>query len=440
MIGPLMTLVDTAFLGLTSTTTQQASLSAASLLVDLPLLGISFLSLATTASVVHAANQASSTEEYMEELRAGLHAPLYVALLCGAVLFTLANGLGPVLLSSLNINTETLPYVLRYVDIRAWCLPVQSVIMVLQTLFLSRLNALTPFLLAAAATALNIVLDFLACYVLDLGIAGVAAATAVSQVLLLGGMVWGTRRAGMLPDSLTAPHFRVLESVFKYFKHSWGPVLRVARMALMTGFTAVFLGNSSMAALQITLSMFLFLDLIGQSLHQSAQVMIQEFLPGGTHQQHAGMMIQSLLVTGLLLGLWTALIGCGLPVGCSWIFTSDVEVVSTMRSCVGLLATCYLLSPIAEAMTGVLLAANQIHALVMTQMVAHAAMLVFLVDYTRFASWFPSGLSLVWGSYALMLAVHLIGCGAVLALKQANQNTSNNVRAPPVQSYRSQMS
>lgn len=194
MANPLLSLVDTAFVGRstttsTSTTTALASLGPATTFFDGCTFLFMFLNVATT-------NLYASAHTKHDKHRV-VQTAIYLAVRCGAVLMMSLWILAKPLLSlyigdsAAIVNTAT-----QYVLIRSLSLPTTLLLGVLQAGLLGAKDSMTPSMAIGVATVVNVIGD--AMCVPRYGVVGAACATTVAQWACTLAMMWGVKTKGLL--------------------------------------------------------------------------------------------------------------------------------------------------------------------------------------------------------------------------------------------------
>lgn len=216
LCSPLLSLIDTAAVGILSGTAQQAALNPAVAVTDYAALLIAFMYTGTTNLVAAAwekdkhANKVSSSEKSTKTSRTlvgAMQLSLFVGAGLGAVLF----GFAPVLLRSIigndAINPAVFAAAMKYVRIRALGMPAAVMIGSAQAACLGMQDIKSPLYVLAAAAIVNFVGDMIfvgSSHPLIGGAAGAAWATVFSQYAALTMfMHWLTHRKREKPMNLS---------------------------------------------------------------------------------------------------------------------------------------------------------------------------------------------------------------------------------------------
>jgi Na+-driven multidrug efflux pump len=179
---PLLSLVDTTIVGMTTSTksavVQIAALGPATTLYDSAIYMTYFLAIATTNQLAPAL-----AEKDWKKLRESTSHLMGLAVLFGCLVSFLTFGFGRQLIGSMAgplTNSEIIPLATQYAWIRASVAPFCVVDFVAQSICLATLDTTTPVLAVAAATIVNVVGDLALSP--SWGIQGAAVATALATV------------------------------------------------------------------------------------------------------------------------------------------------------------------------------------------------------------------------------------------------------------------
>ncbi|KAL7547675.1 hypothetical protein ACHAWF_010956 [Thalassiosira exigua] len=194
LCSPVLSMIDTASVGLLAGTAQQAALNPAISVTDYGALLVAFMYTATTNLVAGAAEEDSVTSGGGgpgPRTRETLVAALRLALVAGLAFGTVLCATAPALLSALvgrGADPAVLGAALRYVRIRSLGMPAAVVIGTAQSACLGMKDVRSPLYVLAAAAGINLLGDILlvgnASPWLG-GAAGAAWATVLSQYTAL---------------------------------------------------------------------------------------------------------------------------------------------------------------------------------------------------------------------------------------------------------------
>jgi len=197
LCGPLLSLIDTAVVGLFAGTNHQAALSPAVALTDYAALLLAFLFAATTnlVSASSTSAQSSTTQQSSmaspdknESAQATLISSLQLSTFVGAglgfVMFVLTNVLLKALIGNDAIDPTVFNPASQYVKIRALGMPAAAILGSAQAACLGLKDIRSPLMILGAAAGVNLLGDLVfvrSKYALFSGAAGAAWATILSQ-------------------------------------------------------------------------------------------------------------------------------------------------------------------------------------------------------------------------------------------------------------------
>ncbi|KAL9186216.1 hypothetical protein ACHAXT_005454 [Thalassiosira profunda] len=202
LCSPVLSMIDTASVGLLAGTAQQAALNPAISVTDYGALLVAFMYTATTNLVAGAveedgADAAATDGEGKERTKRTLVTALRLALLVGATFGTVLFAAAPALLGKLIGNSSLDPEVfnaaLRYVRVRSLGMPAAVVIGTAQSACLGMKDVRSPLYVLAAAAGINLLGDMLLVGNGSAwlgGAAGAAWATVMSQYGALAMFLW----------------------------------------------------------------------------------------------------------------------------------------------------------------------------------------------------------------------------------------------------------
>jgi len=203
LCSPVLSMIDTAAVGLLSGTSQQAALNPAVSVTDYGALVVAFMYTATTnliaASVQedkddYLADSTLNNERGMEQpktistLVTAMKLALYVGSIFGVLIFTCGKQLLKLLIGNDNLDPEVFSAALRYVQIRSIGMPAMVIIGTAQSASLGMQDVTSPLYVLFAAAVINFFGDVLLVPMksgLFGGAAGAAWATVASQYAAL---------------------------------------------------------------------------------------------------------------------------------------------------------------------------------------------------------------------------------------------------------------
>ncbi|WP_337061798.1 MATE family efflux transporter, partial [Kineococcus sp. G2] len=272
---PLFLLADSAIVASLGTL-PLAGLGVAGAVLSAAVSLFVFLAYGTTASVARRLGAGDARGA----LAAGVDG-VWLALGLGTVAAVLAHAAAGPLVDALGVSAAARPYALTYLRTSLWGLPGMLVVLAATGVLRGLQDTRTPLAVAASGAGLNVALNLLLVHGAGWGIAGSAAGTAATQVLmaavLAGVVVRGVRRAG----ARVRPHgLGVLRSA-----RDGVPLLvrtltlRVA--LLLTTYVAAAQGDSGLAAHQVAMTVWTTTALALDALAIAAQALVGRDLGSG---------------------------------------------------------------------------------------------------------------------------------------------------------------
>lgn len=349
-VEPVYVLVDTAVVGRIGTD-ELAGLAVAAAILSFVFAGANFLTYGTTERVARriGAGEAGAAANV------GVQA-LWLSLLFGIPAAPLLAWFAEPICRGFGARGAVLDHAVTYLSISTVGIPFFLVTLAAQGVLRGASNYITPLWILLAANLVNLVLELVMVFGLDMGVRGSALSTVIAQIaaaLAFAIVLWPKVRAATVrrPDRAgMAP----LMSAGGYL------LLRVGSMlAVFGGATAVAarVDAPTLAAHQIVNSMFIFLALTLDALAVPAQTIVAEEL-GRNDVRAARFVAQRAvrlsIVAGLALGALLAVASPVLP----HLFTSDAAVTDRATSGLLWLAVTMLPGAVAFAYDGVLIGAG----------------------------------------------------------------------------------
>lgn len=283
--GPLLSLVDTAFVGLASTNAMElAALGPATTLFDCLTWFLSFLNVATT-NLYSSALAKGDQNEAEGVVRTGSRIGLGVGLVVMTTLITFCK---PILAGYMGPAAAATPGLLEgastYLKIRALSMPTFLLLGVLQSALLGAKDSVTPLVAIAYSTAVNLVGDYLLVNVFGMGLKGAAIATTAAQWAATAALVISARKKLMANGKLGLMNFKRKSAISaKQFLSFSAPVVlllagKLGVFGVLTQGAARVPGQPiPLASHQLILSLFLFLCPFVEVINQTAQAFLPAF-------------------------------------------------------------------------------------------------------------------------------------------------------------------
>ena len=348
---PLFLLADSAIVGHLGTP-QLAGLGVAGSLLATAVSVCVFLAYGTTAAVARRVGAG--------DLRAAVAQGIdgiWLALVIGLLLaIGLALG-GGQLVAAFGTGADATPYALTYLHVSLIGLPAMLVVLAATGVLRGLQDTRTPLVVATAGAVLNVVLNVLLVYGLDLGIAGSALGTVIAQVGMAVAfgvvVVRGARREGspLRPDlpGIRAAGRAGLPLVVRTL------TLRAA-LLLMT-YVATAAGTVAIAAHQVAFTIWLFLSLMLDAVAIAGQAIVGRYLGAGDVEgtrASTRRMVEWGLGSGVVLGL----VLLALAAAFGPLFTEDPAVRSLLTKVLIVAAVAQPVCGVVFALDGVLIGAG----------------------------------------------------------------------------------
>lgn len=375
--GPLLSLVDTATVGLSAPPGQGAvqlgSLGPATTFIDGATYLFAFLNVATTN--LYASAKAENNEDKCESV---VRTSGKISILCGLFLVGLLFSAGKTLLALYMGSTAAqtlLTPASKYVWIRALSMPTSLFYGVIQASLLGAKDSLTPVIAILYSTVVNVVGDISLVKFLGMGVQGAAIATVLAQWAGTFAMMGPAKKKLVAGKSLfiltnkqnkqekTDNH--VSSSSFLKFA---APVLtlilgKLAAFGFMTHVAAAVPGQpTALASHQIILSLFFFISPFLEVMSQTAQTFLPQFYQNDATEwkESANQLARRMLRLGILLGAAVSCVAGSIPRFFPGILTRDKLIWDAVRPLAKpLVISGFLTAPVAVS-EGVLLARREL--------------------------------------------------------------------------------
>ncbi len=389
---PLYLVADTAIVGRLGTEPLAGLALAASVLLFVTAL-CSFLAYGTTPRVARARGAGDPSGASAVGVQA-----LWLAVLLGLPLAAALAVLARPLAQLLGGQGAALDAAVTYLRISALGIPFVLVAIVGAGVFRGVADLRTPLAIVFVASAANLVIELIAVYGLDLGIAGSAWSTVIVQVVAAAAYL-GLMRRHLRAAPSARPDRQELEALLRAGSHL---VVRVASLiaafAIATA-VAARVDTATIAAHQVVNTIFTLLALSLDAFAIPAQTLVAEAL-GAQDPVLARRVGERVLVLSVAVGAGVSIVLVALSPLVARLFTTDPAVVSRATAGLVLLALMLLPGAVAFALDGVLIGAGDVRFL-------GRAMVISLVIYLPFAAVtlvHPSlGMVGVWGALTVWM-------------------------------------
>lgn len=322
LADPIMSLVDTIFLGQFAGTVQLAALSPCTLIFNFAFYSFTALTIATVSIV------AEHLRSQREDLAGkALSTSLVIGAIGGACITLVLTTYGSLLLSLTGCDPVLLPVAEKYLRIRAFAAPAAILTSVLQGSFLAQRDSGTPFKVVASSILLSALGDVILLYRFRFGVVGAAWTTLASQCFSASVLMYHACKSRVKP-SIVLPSLSEVFALLRYV--STLGVFYVAKTSsyLFLQAAATRLPAATLAAHQINWSLWGLCSFTNAPLEQASLA----FLPVATPGREKNELTIALLITGALLGVALSFVAVGIPTLLPFVLTSDSQLWPTMKS------------------------------------------------------------------------------------------------------------
>ncbi len=391
---PLFLLADSAIVGHLGVA-QLAGVGLASAVLHTAVGLMVFLAYSTTPAVARAIGNG----QLPKALAAGRDG-VWLALLLGTVLAGAGFLAAGPLLELMGASGEVMTFAVDYLR---WSMPglIAMLLIFAGTGVLRGLqDTRTPLIVAAAGFTLNIALNIVLVYGLQLSVAGSAIGTSIAQWAMALVYVEMVRRNARRHGVSQLPDWRGIRALTRV--GSWLMLrtlsLRIAILATVVVVTAQ--GPVNLAAHQLAMTIFTFLAFALDALAIAAQALIGKELGAG-NPAAARALTGTMVRWGLGFGVLT---GAFLAAAAPWagiVFTSDPEVRGALTLALWVLAAGQPLAGYVFVLDGVLIGAGDAKYLAIAGVVNLAAYLPLLLAVGLSGAGGGAGLLWLWAAFSL---------------------------------------
>jgi putative MATE family efflux protein len=399
---PLFLLTDTALVGHLGADTL-GGLGIASVVLQTVIGLLIFLAYATTPAVARALGSGNRTGA----IRAGIDG-MWLALLLGVVLVAIGLPLAQPLVAAFGSTAAVTAAGTTYLAISLWGLPGMLLVIAATGLLRGLQDTRTPLIIAVSGFATNAALNAVFIYGFDWGIAGSAAGTVIAQWGMAAVYVVMAVRAARATGASLTPGLRGVTGAAT--SGGW-LLLRTASLRaamLATVVVGTSLGVTSLAALQIALTLFSTIAFMLDALAIAGQSMIGHGL-GAAQVERVSAITRRLVQLGIGVGLVIAIVLAPLAWLLGPIFTSDTAVNVHLAPTIVVMALGIPLAGYVFVLDGVLIGAGDARYLALAGVVCLAAYLPLLFLIAQLGAplpwlWVAFGLGYI-GARALTLGL-----------------------------------
>jgi putative MATE family efflux protein len=397
---PLYVLADTAIVGRLGTHPLGGLAVASTVLISA--FGVfNFLAYGTTGAVARrvGAGDARSAAEH------GV-AGLWLALGLGLVLMVGGLLLSSFIVDAMGASSDVAPYARTYLRISLLGAPFVLLALAGTGYLRGLQDTRTPLVIAVGANTLNLVLEIVLVYGIDLGIAGSAWGTVAAQIIAAFAYLAIVARNVRRADASIRPDLPRLRETAIVGGH-----LTVRTGSLLLAFTvataiASRLGDVEVAAHQVAFQVWYFLALCLDAIAIAGQAIVGRYL-GAADRDGTRATTRRMLELGIMTGVVLGVVVFVATPLLARLFTGDTDVQDELRVILPLVALMQPLSAAVFVLDGILIGAGDVRYLALAMV---GATLVFL-PLAALVLITDAGLAALWGAlYAFMLA-RLFGMG-----------------------------
>lgn len=391
---PLFLLADSAIVGHLGVA-QLAGVGLASAVLHTVVGLMVFLAYSTTPAVARAIGNG----QLPKALAAGRDG-VWLALLLGIVLAVAGFLSAGPLLELMGARGEVLAFAVDYLRASMPGLVAMLLIFAGTGVLRGLQDTRTPLIVAAAGFTLNIALNFLLVYGLQLSVAGSAIGTSIAQWAMAAVYVLIVRRNARHHGVPLRPDWHGIRALTRV--GSWLMLrtlsLRIAILATVVVVTAQ--GPVNLAAHQLAMTIFTFFAFALDALAIAAQALIGKEL-GAARPAAARALTRTMTRWGIGFGVLTGIL---LAVAAPWagaLFTSDADVRAALTLALWVLAAGQPLAGYVFVLDGVLIGAGDARYLAIAGVVNLAAYLPLLLAVRNPGAGTGAGLLWLWAAFSL---------------------------------------
>jgi putative MATE family efflux protein len=396
---PLYLLADTAIVGHLGTS-KFAGFAVAGAVLTAAFGIFNFLAYSTTSAVarqIGAGNRKAAAHLGVDGL--------WLAVGLGVVLTVLGLVFAPAIADVMGASARAHPFAVTYLRISILGAPLLLLTLAGAGYLRGTQDTRTTLVIAVAANAVNLLLEVVLVYGLDLGLAGSAWGTVLAQLGAAVAYVWVIARAVRRVGASARPDAAGIRS-----NAVVGSRLVVRTGSLLTAFLvagaiAARFGDDDIAAHQIAMQVNLFLAFALDAIAIAAQAMVGKFLGADTAtvaRAAARRMIEVGIVVGVGVGIVVALTSPWLV----RIFTPDPEVQHLAEQVLWIVAAMQPVAAVVFVLDGVLIGAGDAGYLALAMLVA--TFVVFL-PFALVVYALDAGLLWLWAAIAAWICARLVG-------------------------------
>ena len=322
LADPILSLIDTIFLGHFTGSLALASLGPCTLLFNFAFYSFTALTIATVSILGEKLRKGQE-----REASNALSTSLLLGALGGVLITLVLSVFGARMLVMTGCDPVLLPLSEKYLRIRAYAAPAAIVTSVAQAGFLSQRDSKTPLRIVIGSIIFSALGDLVLIGGLNYGVEGAAWTTLGAQIFSATRLLRALKRSRVVP-SLVLPSIEEVVALLKYV--STLGIFYVAKTGsyLILQASATRLPALSLAAHQPVMQLWGLCSFTSAPLEQASLA----FLPIAKTLKDKHEMMGALLATGAILGVVCSTIAVGVPTLFPFLLTSDKSLWVLMGS------------------------------------------------------------------------------------------------------------
>ncbi|MDB1086230.1 MATE family efflux transporter [Streptomyces sp. ACA25] len=348
---PLFVMADSAMVGHLGTP-QLAGLGVAAALLTTGVNIFVFLAYATTAAVARRVG----AEDLPAAIRQGVDG-IWLATLLGLGVVAVVLPTAPALVDAFGASATAAPHAVTYLRISTLGIPAMLIVLAAIGVLRGLQDTRTPLYVALGGFTANAGLNAVLIYGLGWGIAGSAWGTVLAQCGMAAVYLWVVIRGARKHGATLRPDLAGIRACARAGAPLLIRTLSLRAVLLIATAIAARLGDTSVAAHQITLTVWMLLAFALDAIAIAGQAIIGRYL-GASDAAGARAacrrMVQWGIVAGLVLGL---LVAASAPLILR-VFTSDPEVQQQLLPLLLIVAVTSPVSGVVFILDGVLMGAG----------------------------------------------------------------------------------
>ena len=394
---PMMSLIDTVFLGQYSGSLHVAALSPCTLVFNFAFYSFTALTIATVSIV---ADHLRQDED--EEAGKVLSTSLMLGCVGGCLVASIVKMNATALLVMTGCDARLVGLAGEYLGIRAWAFPAAIMTSVLQGSFIAQRDGRTPLMIVLTSLVFSAFGDYMLMRVYNAGIAGAAWTTLISQYFSAMALLFRACTSSRVVPRIVFPSAGEIAQLIRYVG-TLG-IFYVAKTSsyLLLQASATRMTATAVAAHQACWTLWGLCSFTSAPLEQASLA----FLPTATRKREKNELTVALVLTGGCLGVLCSCIAVGVPSCVPWILTADATLWPIMKYIWGQGLLSMLCCGFDVTSTGILLANRD------TAYVARAMMLSLglLAVFLGLVQWFGHGYTItqVWWGLAIFFFSRIV--------------------------------